>query len=616
MYGSVSNHTRPENWIAGITLGLTCLSTLVLLGPSASAAEKPKYAIAFASFRPLNAKIFIADRDGANPKAFEPAGFLDINASFSKDGKWIVFTSDRAGSADIYRARVDGTGLERLTADPAFDDQAALSPDGRSLAFVSTRAGGLADIWIEDIATKIAHNLTPEPRGHFRPAWSPDGEWIAFSSDRDSPMPRRPGSFEFIERTEIYVMRRDGSGLRQITHTGGVAGSPQWSPNGKQIAFYQCGFEDVIRISDPRRQRGTCQIATVGIEGGMVQVRTTGAGEKWSPHWIGGNRIGYSTGGPGGGIEFVGGEAGHRGEFNSPDWSADGKQMVYYRDIGEDWPPVREVWSKDPEFRLIRTGIFPSYSPSGDRLVVTSAYAAAMHNGLIESSADGTNRWAIFDDQMQSVVAPMWSPRGDWIAFGAGGAFQNSIGVGKVVSHLALISPEGTGFKLLTTGDGNDNFPSWSPDGHRLVYRTQDDQGKGLRIIDIQTGRITTLTTGGHNSDNFPSWSPNGDQIVFLSNREDGNYEIYVIHPDGSGLKRITHLPGNNGHPVFSPDGKWIVFATGASGFKDETPLHPHNPQSYGEIAVMRPDGSGMRMLSDNCWEDSTPRWLPLSHTN
>src|ERR1700684_1594029 len=98
--------------------------------------------------------------------------------------------------------------------------------------------------------------------------------------------------------------------------------------------------------------------------------------------------------------------------------------------------------------------------------------------------------------QTQSVVAPMWSPRGDWIAFGAGGAFQNSIGVGKVTSHLALISPEGTDFTLLTEGDVNDNFPSWSPDGRRIVYRTQDNKGKGLRIIDIETKQVTVLTTG------------------------------------------------------------------------------------------------------------------------
>ena len=37
--------------------------------------------------------------------------------------------------------------------------------------------------------------------------------------------------------------------------------------------------------------------------------------------------------------------------------------------------------------------------------------------------------------------------------------------------------------------------------------------------------------------------------------------------------------------------------------------LHPHNPQSYGEITVMRADGSEITALTDNPWEDATPRW-------
>ena len=40
--------------------------------------------------------------------------------------------------------------------------------------------------------------------------------------------------------------------------------------------------------------------------------------------------------------------------------------------------------------------------------------------------------------------------------------------------------------------------------------------------------------------------------------------------------------------------------------------LHPHNPQSYGEIAVIRPDGSDFHILTDNPWEDATPRWAPM----
>jgi Tol biopolymer transport system component len=95
------------------------------------------------------------------------------------------------------------------------------------------------------------------------------------------------------------------------------------------------------------------------------------------------------------------------------------------------------------------------------------------------------------------------------------------------------------------------------------------------------------------------------------SNREDRDYEIYLIRPDGAGLKRLTHLVGNDAHATWSPDGKWIAFPSGRAGFKDEMALHLHNPQSYGEITVMRPDGSELEALTDNPWEDATTRWAP-----
>ena len=574
------------------------------------AAEPPgEYTIAFASFAPLNSDIFIADPDGSHARPFLPNRDLDFNASFSRDGRWIVFTSERGGSADIYRAHPDGSGLERLTDDPSFDDQAALSPDGRLLAFVSTRTGH-ANIWLLDLSTRQLKNLTNGPRGDFRPAWSPDGQWIVFSSDRDSALPKRPNSFETIQCTELYVIRPDGSGIRRLTHNGkSFAGSPSWSPDGNQIVFYEASFEAVIDLSDGRRLRATTQIATIDVNTGERHTISQGPGEKWSPRWASRGRIGYFSGGPQGGLEFTKGAAGARGEFESPDWSADGRRMVFHRDVETTWPPVREWHSKDPRFRLVRAGIFPSYSPTGASLVSNSETAALLHNRILRMKEDGSGRSTLFQDEKKSAVAPAWSPRGDRIVFGLGGAFSGFMGLGRLVSNLAIIRANGDDFRLLTEGEGNDGFPSWSPDGRRVVYRTAGEKGKGLRILDVDTGQGKTLTEGPFN-DNFPAWSPAGDIIAFTSNR-DQDYEIYSIKADGTGLQRLTYSPGNEGHPAWSPDGRWIAFSTGRGGFKDESPLHPHNPQSYGEICVMRADGSSPILLTDNPFEDATPAFRP-----
>ena len=46
-------------------------------------------------------------------------------------------------------------------------------------------------------------------------------------------------------------------------------------------------------------------------------------------------------------------------------------------------------------------------------------------------------------------------------------------------------------------------------------------------------------------------------------------------------------------------------------GFKDEVMRMDSGPQPYGEMFAMREDGSDVRQLTDNQWEDATPAWLP-----
>ena len=55
-------------------------------------------------------------------------------------------------------------------------------------------------------------------------------------------------------------------------------------------------------------------------------------------------------------------------------------------------------------------------------------------------------------------------------------------------------------------------FPSFAPDGKRFVFRSFEKDGYGLRIMDLESKRITTLTS---EYDNFPLWSPRGDLIMF-----------------------------------------------------------------------------------------------------
>src|SRR5258708_16054477 len=199
---------------------------------------------------PSGGELFIANGDGSGERKLNSGGKMDYDAMFSADGKWIVFTSERNGPANIYRIHPDGSGLERLTDDDGFDDQASLSPDGNQLAFVSTRGSGTNNIWILDIKTRKARNLTGVPAlqapagkmdGFFRPSWSPYANWIAFSSDRGTDFRRHKfplPSFEHIQAASIYLIQPNGTGLRKLTAEGEMAGSPKWSADGKQLVFY------------------------------------------------------------------------------------------------------------------------------------------------------------------------------------------------------------------------------------------------------------------------------------------------------------------------------------------------------------------------------------------
>jgi len=576
----------------------------------------PRYTIAFKSFAPNNTDIFIADRDGNHARPLLADTSLDYNASFSTDGLWIVFTSHRSGSADIYRVHPDGSGLERLTDDPAFDDQGVLSPDGKSLAFVSSRSGQ-ADIWVLDLATRKRSNLTNDPAGDFRPAWSPDGEWIAFSSDRDPtrttcPNTTLPGPGPFVtpQYTGIYLMQRDGSERRRISGPLETAGTPHWSPDGSRLGFY-AGDVDQVCKGGLIFGNGTTQIVSVEIATGARETLTSGPDIKICPHWLSTSQVAFQTKD---GIRSTGGEAELRGEFQAPDWSPDHRTMIFHRETDHRGDRDRDFqpWtSPDRQFGLLRVPDASSFARTGNRMVyMLTNFIGPIRSGiLMVANTDGSGRHSIYEGPLtEDATGPAWSPRGDTILFGLGGFFQRAqIKSAQVIS----IHTDGTGLEALTQGDLSSGMPSWSPDGKQVVYRVAQGTARRLYILNVATKNSRRLETGS-DLDTFPTWSPRGDWIAFTSRRDD-DYEIYRIRPDGTGLRRLTRSLGNDAHPAFSPDGKWIAFATARHGFKDEAVglLLAATFQPYGEIAVMRPDGSDVRILTDNSTEEGAPSWIP-----
>jgi Tol biopolymer transport system component len=287
--------------------------------------------------------------------------------------------------------------------------------------------------------------------------------------------------------------------------------------------------------------------------------------------------------------------------MKSPSWSPDGKMVVYHRRIESRPARMLPVFSLDRDFSLFRTGFFPAWSPRGDQVILAETPGLLLMDVRRENINDIYPSKGVYDSKGVQLAGATWSPDGSTIAFGAGAAFADHA----VEAQIAIMKPDGTGFRTITTQHANAALPSWSPDGKRLVYRVAGAE-EGLRIVNVEDGKITQLTTG---YDNFPGWSPNGDLIAFTSFR-DGDFEIYTIRPDGTGIKRLTNDHGNNAHGAWSADGEWYIFSSGRMGWKDEGMLCSGD-QPYADLFAMRADGSDLRQLTDNQWEEGLPTAQP-----
>jgi len=556
---------------------------------------------------PTQATLFISNADGSGERSLAQSDSLDYNPSWSPQGDWITFTSERAGSADLFRIHPDGSALEQLTDDPAFDDQGAFSPDGKRIVFVSTRAAGRANLWILDIASRKATALTSGDGGDFRPSWSPDGKWIAFSSDRGSDLPPAQGRWERLQLADVYLIHPDGTGLKRISKHGGFCGSPKWTRDSHAVIAYCMTAEETYTYRSAIRD-GDDQLLEIDIENKTTTIVPAGPGVKMMPTILRRGEIAYlRRDKTAKGVFYGMGTRGPEGaDLRTPSWSPDGSQVVYSRFKATDpVEPVRQ-WSRSPKYDIYATAFLPDYDSSGKHLAVSKIVSSGTSSLYIAD--EGQAPRAILT-RNEMILAPSWSPDGAQIAVGVGkfpGFGGTPIGADNRAAQVGIVNADGSGFHLVTSGANSNAFPSFAPDGKHLVYRTEGPDGEGLRILNLENKTVKVLTDL---YDNFPVWSPRGNLIAFMRLIA-GNFEILTIHPDGTDLRQLTHTKGSEAHIAWSPDGERMLFTSSRMGFKDEV-LYTNNLQPYGEIFVMRFDGTDVEQLTDDQWEEGTPAWQP-----
>src|SRR5260221_14569420 len=157
---------------------------------------------------------------------------------------------------------------------------------------------------------------------------------------------------------------------------------------------------------------------------------------------------------------------------------------------------------------------------------------------------------------------PVWSQDGKQIVF----ARHRSGKIG-----LVVISSDGSGEKVITSGKFPQYDAAWSPDGARLAFTnvpqsgTQGNLDVYLSKSDGSDQQKFVGDQGKLSHEEYPAWSPDGKRIAWSSTFE-GNQELYVADLDGTNRRRLTNDPALVAHPAWSPDGKKLAFATNRWG--------------------------------------------------
>jgi Tol biopolymer transport system component len=143
----------------------------------------------------------------------------------------------------------------------------------------------------------------------------------------------------------------------------------------------------------------------------------------------------------------------------------------------------------------------------------------------------------------------------------------------------------------------------------RIAYMVKDGAGHWqIWVANADLSGARRLTRGRYDS-GWPVWSPNGKQLAFDSDRTDHTpndshqvNDVFVMKPDGSGVKKLTDSKGVNGDDAWAPNGAWIAFDSDRGSRK-----------GFSAIYIIRPNGRGLRKLTNPRppLSDYKPRFSP-----
>lgn len=272
-----------------------------------------------------------------------------------------------------------------------------------------------------------------------------------------------------------------------------------------------------------------------------------------------------------------------------PSWTADGNNIMYI--VHRDETGNNESYvMKSNGSEIERTGIgegnligFNDINPSGTELVITKSinsqqglYLVSLENGTVSPLAD---------DPDKSEGWGAWCRLGQKIVY-----TQKS---GNSSSELWIVDRDGSNRHRLGTSENVGTGKDWCPLGLKVLYSARNSKEKpDLWVIDWYGTNQTQLTDTPYGEWN-PSFSPDGKKIIYISD-EGGKPEIWLRDIEGNYRTRLTNDIGIvDSIPRWSPDGSKIVFTV-------------HTLQNTTGNSITGGSDSNLENASDNLITNST----------
>ncbi len=181
---------------------------------------------------------------------------------------------------------------------------------------------------------------------------------------------------------------------------------------------------------------------------------------------------------------------------------------------------------------------------------------------------------------------------------------------------LVYVLPSAGGTPRLVTPVGPSYWHGWSPDGKTLAYCAERGGEFDVYTIPVAGGEEKRLTTAP-GLDDGPDYSPDGEWIYFNSERS-GTMQIWRMRSDGSEQRQLTSDGHADWFPHPSPDGKWVAFLS----YDKDVKGHPPNkdvtlrlmPAGGGEIQVLARLFGGQGTVNVPSWSPDSKQLAFVSY--